>query len=391
MSLRVDRCINGPMTRPADPGDAGSPMQPDLTLVLADSDRDYTAALVDRLCRWKENLAVSCCHCPEELHQLITQCKNKNQAACFLYNTGEFVELKHIASSDVWPDHWSVIPLLETGCAALPSDGTAGLSGFHRYAPVSQLMTRIDAIHGGACFSPVKKQEAEQAAAAADPPDTVGRPDDPVTNNGGRAVRLWLTLSLTAVQDHADSRIRLAELVRQGRQVVYLPLMPTYEMDIIRGCSEGLTLSDLLLHVLGDTVKADDLGCYWQPHSDGYLCFRPPERADDLVTCSPDVLRQLVLLLKNKLAGDPTGQMIALIHCSGLPLASVAAVAVLCDVCEVDLPQGTRFTAVSAQVEAGRLLSLLPSTCQVIRHPIPENSRFDRHRKGGAAGLALSS
>ncbi|MDW7659151.1 MAG: hypothetical protein SCM11_18435 [Bacillota bacterium] len=369
----------------------------DMDMIIADSDSDYTAALAVRLQSWKAGNSVHRCHKREELHALIAQKKDCAQLTFFLYNNSEFIELKHLASSDVWPGCWRTIPILPADSSCPPPEGQKNC--YRRFGPVSHLISRLESLCQDT-YTDAGLQSADQLIDAAmtvsDQPvaATSGQPDHAVPGypeKPARTIRLWLTLSLTAGSGCSSSLQRLKKLIRDGRQVIYLPLMPTYQMDAIQGASQGQTLSDLLLHLLGDTIGTEEIGCYWQPHPDGYLCFRPPERADDLVTCDPDMLRRLTLLLKSKLAEDPTGQMLALIHCSGLPLTSVAAVAVLCDVCEIDLPQGNSFTTLSAQIEAGRLLALLPASCQIIRHVHPDDVDITHQQKGVRQDLAMSS
>lgn len=360
------------------------------------------------------------------MHALISQRKDRAQLTFFLYNNSEFIELKHLSATDVWPDVWKAIPILKMDAACPPPDGL-NAPVYRRFEPVSQLISRLErlcqndatakAAAMGIADSLIKQsetaddpsQQAETAAANSiqQAENTAAKATQQAETNAANRdgqvrdsaalldtsdapIRLWLTIALTAGESRSNGRQRLVQLIRDGRQVIYLPLMPTYQMDAIQSVSQGPTVSDLLLRLLGDSIGPDDIGCYWQPHPDGYLCFRPPQRADDLVTCEPDILRRLILLLKAKLNEDPTGQMLALIHCAGLPLASVAAAAVLCDVCEIDLPQGSSYMAVSAQIEAGRLLALLPASCRVIRHIHPDiPDQFPQ--KGVRQDLAMSS
>jgi len=108
-------------------------------------------------------------------------------------------------------------------------------------------------------------------------------------------------------------------------------------------------------------------------------CASARLRSDDLISCETDYLRQLVLALKQRLESDPTGQMTALIHCAGMPLVSVGVVAVLCDVCEFDLPDTSTYAARSARDEAARLMAHLPASCRVLPHAPPDSD----HLAGG--------
>jgi hypothetical protein len=186
------------------------------------------------------------------------------------------------------------------------------------------------------------------------------------------------------------SRLRLRNMVIMGRKVIYLPIMPTYQMYCLSEPGAGPTLSDLLLQLLGRVGLANPLGCFLSPHPDGYLQFRPPDRSDDLVLCSPDLLRQLVTLLRQQIvsAGDP---YTVLIDCAGIPLASVACLAVLCDLCEIAVPDQDGFAADAARREAGYLLAVLPPSCRIRQNaalPWPQPAATIA---GPDSGLALQS
>lgn len=161
------------------------------------------------------------------------------------------------------------------------------------------------------------------------------------------------------------SRSCLSHLMKSGQSVIYLPLMPTYQMSCLSGAGHGSSLSDLLLQLLANNVEASQLGHYLQPHPDGYLQFRPPDRSDDLITCSTAVLRQLIALLRGYL-NQSTERITVLIDCAGLPLASLSAVAVLCDICEIHLPERDCFATEAARREIGYLLAELPSGCKIL-------------------------
>ena len=164
---------------------------------------------------------------------------------------------------------------------------------------------------------------------------------------------------------HDISRGRLSQLVKSGHSVIYLPLMPTYQMSCLSNPSHGSSLSDLLLNLLANNVEALQLGHYLQPHPDGYLQFRPPDRSDDLLTCSAAVLRQLIVLLRSYL-NQSTEKITILVDCASLPLASLSTVAVLCDVCEIHLPERDCFATEAARREIGYLLAELPPGCKIL-------------------------
>lgn len=323
---------------------------PPLTLktdvIIADSDRDYTVALAEGLARCRKNLEIHQCHDPDQLRSWIDLAKGKPQSTIFLYNASEFVELTYLAPASVWPPCWKALPILASPPACPPPDQLPTPS-FYRYDSVRKLASVLFDANG------TQKEEPGHEVMAED---------------SRQPARLWVHVSLRPGLSDRSCLHRLRLLLSEGRQVVYLPLMPTYLMAAIEKPASGPSLSDLLMQLAGRAIDARDIGQYWQPHPDGYLCFRPPERADDLISCEADYLRQLVLALKQRLESDPTGQMTALIHCAGMPLVSVGAVAVLCDVVEFDLPDTSTYAARSARDEAARLMAHLPASCRVLPH-----------------------
>ncbi|NLO35174.1 MAG: hypothetical protein GX112_02325 [Clostridiaceae bacterium] len=341
-----------------------SPVKSKMDVIIADSDCDYAAALAEGLARYRQNLEIHQCHHPEQLRHWIDAAKGKQQSTIFLYNASEFVELTYLAPASVWPPCWKAVPILASPPDCLPPDPPPSEPAFYRYGSVNTLVRSL--FDSDAPPGPEPAQAAEE-------------------NVRLQPARLWLTVSLQPDLSGQGCLRRLRLLLREGRQVVYLPLMPTYLMAAVNKPASGLSLSDCLMQLAGHAVDANEIGQYWQPHPDGYLCFRPPERADDLVSCEADYLRQLVLVLKQRTESDPTGQMTALIHCAGIPLASIGAVAVLCDVCEIDLPGGSSFAALAAREEAARLMALLPPGCRAVHHVGPEATRLPAadHEKGG--------
>lgn len=154
-----------------------------------------------------------------------------------------------------------------------------------------------------------------------------------------------------------------------GRLVYYLPLMPTYQMFLSSTPGKGPNLSDLLLRIAGSCPPdMDELSHYLQPHDSGYLQFRPPDRADDVLTCDMDILRQLVYLLREKIFHDHECAS-ALIECSGLSLETIGRLCMLCDFLAVDVPDDDSFAGINARKELGYLLSKLPLACRVEEMP----------------------
>jgi hypothetical protein len=326
-----------------------------MELILADTDSCYVAALTARLRTLRPELQISSCQDAASLHNLIASHKESPVPLLFLYNTAEFASLGHLATASVWPDQWQVCPLLSGSRSA--RTGLDDPDCLYRLDPASRLLAGLESrLHTAAAT-------AESADAAPVPVVAVGE---------NRDTRLWLTLSFAASGYPGQlGQTRLRQLIRQGRQVVYLPLMPTYLMNSLAEPGSGLCLSDLLLHLVGGSVTADELGQYWQPHPAGYLQFRPPDRSDDLILCSPDILRQLVRLLKERLDKPGCDPMTALVDCAGLALSTVASLAVLCDGCVIGLPAGQDYAATAARREAGQLLAILPAGCQICEQELP--------------------
>jgi hypothetical protein len=153
--------------------------------------------------------------------------------------------------------------------------------------------------------------------------------------------------------------------LHEGCQVIYLPLMPTYRMDLLTEPGRGPNLSALLLRLANnDGVERSELGHYLQPHPDGFLQFRPPERSDDLMCCEPDLLRQVVSLLRQKVQ-EGQDAIVVLVDCAAMPLATICNLAVLCDFCAVWLPITNGFAAEAARREISLLLARLPPGCRI--------------------------
>ncbi len=67
-----------------------------------------------------------------------------------------------------------------------------------------------------------------------------------MAEDGRQPARLWLHVSLRPGLSDRSCLHRLRLLLSEGRQVVYLPLMPTYLMAAIEKPASGPSLSDLL-------------------------------------------------------------------------------------------------------------------------------------------------
>jgi hypothetical protein len=172
-------------------------------------------------------------------------------------------------------------------------------------------------------------------------------------------------------------RQQIAEAVAAGRLVIYLPLMPTYQMTLIQSPGRGPNLTALVLRLSnGEDLQPQDLGQYLEPHHDGFWQFRPPERADDLIQASLSALHELVSLMRRKIllsgsspgtisekgcshVGRGAGDPLAVVDCSGLPLRSVAALAVMADTFAVRFEPGVDWCTATGQRELGTVMACL--------------------------------
>ena len=192
-------------------------------------------------------------------------------------------------------------------------------------------------------------------------------------------------------------RQHIADAVASGRQVIYLPLMPTYRMALLQAPGRGLNLTALVLRLTnGEDVQPQDLGLYLEPHHDGYWQFRPPERADDLIQATLPALHDLVSLLRRKILQHGSDQLpgsekpsgpdglaagniaaagvtaadsthaLAVIDCSGLPLRTVTALAVMADIFAVRFEPGVDWCTTTGQRELGTVMAKLPSSCKIV-------------------------
>lgn len=310
-----------------------------MDLIVADTDKAYTTALARRIQQLRPDLVVACCHDSPRLQRLIASRKHNPEPLLFLYNQKEFSELARLSRSQIWPKAWQACPL----------DGSEPGHSFsyRRLDPVSLLVKQLPP--ATTCGQPLILQDQADDFSSA---------------------RLWCTVFFDAAGPAAFPQ-RLKQLVASGKQVVYLPLMPTYWIDAIDQAGQGPSLADLLVALTEGLVQADEMGVFWQSHAEGFLFFRPPGRADDLLTCGPDVLRALVELFRRKIEQDASGQLLGLIECFGLPAASVQAVAVLCDVCDIRWSDTHKLASDSARFEASALMAALPARCRILQNDQP--------------------
>ncbi|MEA4888712.1 MAG: hypothetical protein VB070_04515 [Clostridiaceae bacterium] len=329
-----------------------------MNLILADADSVYTEKLAAQLQSRLPGIMVNPCSDSASLQKIIAQQKERNETAVFLYNAVDFHELTSLSLSDRWPENWQAKPI-QAGFSTLSSTQETPNQAYFRFDPVCRFVDTLVREYNckGQKIATLPFHDLDPAVSS--PAD-----NEPEKDSNGISNHLYLMLSVcSAGYNEQIIRKKLKAFIDQGCTVIYLPLMPTYMMNCLAAPSHGPTLSDLLLHIIGQDIAFNQLSCYWQPHPDGFFQFRPPDRADDLILCNPDTLRQLVKLLREYLQ-QKTQSTIGLIDCAGLPLATVTMIAVLCDVCEVILSKNDNYAAYTAKYEVSQLFSVLPAECK---------------------------
>jgi hypothetical protein len=316
-----------------------------MAVVIADSEQDYVSRLIDRLGELIPDMDLVACQSSKEVAEYV---HNVHDRHLVFYNQADFQDLprnlgtQNSADVDYCPFQPGISPDMDS--SAMEADRTA----LWRLGSTRIISGRIKKWQSGLqCIS----SNTEVGSNATNRPEAAG---------------LHLLFSTTAAGYRPDrSRTRLKELKNQVQTVIYLPLMPTYQMCCLVHPGQGPTLSDLLFRLLGKDIQPSQLGHYLQPNPDGYLQFRPPDRSDDLVTCCPESLRQLIVLVRDYVSCS-SGQTAVLIDCAGMPFSLVSVVAVLCDICEVFLPERDCFSTQAARNEVGKLLAEMPVNCKVI-------------------------
>ncbi len=152
---------------------------------------------------------------------------------------------------------------------------------------------------------------------------------------------------------------------KKAYDMIYLPLMPLYDMDFPFRTGSKDSLGSLLLTLKSGRMPAhDELGNYLYLHNDGYYTFLCPERADDLICADNRSLRELTLLLKQFLETRvaPTH---SLLDVSGMSLERHAMLAALCDYVVIETPSKKTDAALIAQQELAIFLSKLPTSCAI--------------------------
>ncbi len=200
--------------------------------------------------------------------------------------------------------------------------------------------------------------DSEQASSA-EKPEMLS--EQQMSNEGTMCMHLLLSDNVgRSLQDLMRAQIR------QGKKVYYLAIMPSWNMHLC--CtpdSTGPDLSSLLLAIHQHCPpEAEKIGIFTQLHPDGYFQFRPPARGDDLISCEPEHLRKLLLLIRQKVKCDDQDTY-CWVDCRDISIQTAGRGAALCDHLLLDLSTGEDFAAASARREAGLMLASLPNSCNI--------------------------
>jgi hypothetical protein len=332
-----------------------------MLIILADAERAYVRVLQEQLAARLPECQFWCCCSLDEWPDPDIQARSR-EGLC-LFNPLDFPDLPRrfpVIGEFFHCIFWSVRPGSrrnepDTPQASLQDQLVRLDTASAIASQISKWLESATALSAG---EPAQRPDAGLAQINAEMPAVK---QESARSTADACIALLLCLDACGYRPDI-SRLRLRELIGSGRRVVYLPVMPTYQMACLSAPGQGPSLSDLLLRVYSRVAEPGEIGQYLQPNPDGFLQFRPPDRSDDLVVCNPDLLRDLVLLLRRWMTASPCT---ILIDCAGIALASVSCIAVLCDSCEFCLPEKDNFASVSARREISYLLGLLPSSCTV--------------------------
>lgn len=308
-----------------------------MRLIIFDAETIYADNLHNRLCACLADVSVSTC-CGQDLHEIIEQ--NRSGPVLCLYNPRDFPDLPEKLSSCETGATWTLWRLLPGNLP--PEEDSASFCRLH----ISAILKAIE--------SWLTENSRE----------LINKPSAVKQDRKAEALELWLFFSLDRNRQNSLVRDKLRQKLKSGYRTIYLALMPTYCMDLVIHPDSGPGMSDLLLQLLGSNLTADQIPRYWQPHPDGYLQFRPPDRSDDLVTCEPDMLRRMIRMLQQHLQAD-SQRAAVIIDCRSVPMLTVRTIAVLCSHCLVEMPDGSNFAIKAGQREINLILAELPDSCQV--------------------------
>ncbi|MGI6616620.1 MAG: hypothetical protein ACOX36_00910 [Saccharofermentanales bacterium] len=172
-------------------------------------------------------------------------------------------------------------------------------------------------------------------------------------------------------------RFVMHRAIVEGVSLIYVPIMPLYRLKEPFQHGPGKTLGDLIDRVNAhDPPQGSHLGRWLYWHENGYYTFRLPERADDLIACTRETLRQLVQVIRSY-ARSREEKMTVWIDARGLPLIKRQAIASFCDFIYVETPDEVESSAsVIARRELSLFLAELPGECDILELP-----RSDKQKK----------
>jgi hypothetical protein len=310
-----------------------------MPIILADAEKDYLTCLSNRLLNAIPGSRIQLCTQTDEINLIIS---NSPDPVLLIYNPADFADLR---SAEICScrkiECWSLINGNKSS--------TVDQLTFKRIGPTTALVNQL-------------RQWINDCQGVCD----VDYPEPSGVTSTAALPQINFLCSLETAGCRPDhSRKTLKNLVQAYERVIYLPLMPTYQMSCTIKPDNGFTLSHLLLQLTGNDMDAQALGLYLQPNPDGYLQFRPPDRSDDLVTCSSETIRQMMMIIR-KYTEKVFSSCAVLIECAGLPFSTLRAVAVLCDSCQILLPDRDCFATLAARQEASLLMADLPTGCLII-------------------------
>lgn len=165
-------------------------------------------------------------------------------------------------------------------------------------------------------------------------------------------------------------RFVMHRAIVEGITLLYVPIMPLYRMTEPFQHGPGRTLGDLIDRVNAhDSPQDSQLGRWLYWHENGYYTFRLPERADDLISCTRETLRQLFQVIRSY-ARSRDEKMIVWIDSRGLPLKKRQAIASFCDFIYVETPDEVESSASAiARRELSLFLAELPAECNILELP----------------------
>ncbi len=165
-------------------------------------------------------------------------------------------------------------------------------------------------------------------------------------------------------------RFVMHQAVMKGDSLLYVPIMPLYRIKEPFQHGPGKTLGDLIDRIHAhDPPQVTHLGRWLYWHENGYYTFRLPERADDLITCNRETLRQLVQIIRSYVRSQ-SEKMTVWIDARDLSLVKRQAITSFCDFIYVETPDETKSAASAiARRELSLFLAELSGECNILELP----------------------